>query len=985
MRSPIATPPSGAVIGVCLAAALSVITLGLHAWLVRPLLWPAGIGLTVSGDVVAGGLAAPDRLRIARPPSLGAVGTDLVVSGVSPDGPADLAGLAPGDVVHRIGDVRGRVLALDAGLPAGPVDVLRVWRHGYWLDRTGPLTLTISPAAGGPAGEVTLTPERAWALSGDARAEWLALHAGPLAQMTAFTLGALVLILLGTEGTTARLMTLALLATAIGNGGSLAGTEAVLPAALRDVVLVFGWLVTPLTFPVIGLAVLFFPHRAPVLDRHRWIIPGVLALSLPMSLVGGASALVLFGVDAALEPLAWLSARGWLYDGSFALALAANVAIVVEGVGRYRASRDATERRRVEIVVFTGVPAVFAYALKEGLPLVAGLAGWPMAWPTPLVVLLQAVVLLPAFGLPYAVAVRHVFSPRTVLRRGLQYALARRTLSAVIVLPIAALVWSLVADRNRPLADIVLGQPLFYALTLGLVAVGLRYRDTAQRWLDQRFFREEYDAREILLSLASRVPFENDPRELVALVLTRVDRALAPQSLAVLAASEGDTLMPVSSVHRDAAPLPLASGLVTLLRWSHEPLEVFLDDERSPAARLPAADREWLATTGATLLVPIFTTGEATPVLVGLIALGQKRSEEPYTTEDRQLLSAIAAQMGLALDLSRLRRRATDPSATTFTPTLRSPSPGQPSAPALGSCPVCQRCLDVAQLLCPHDGTRLMLVPGLPPVVDGKYRVDAMVGRGGMGSVFRARDVRLDRDVAIKIVRADLLGSSEARARFRREAQIVARLQHPAIVAVFDYGTLPDGAAYLVMEFVRGEDFRGLLKRERRLDASRLVPLVGEVAAGVQAAHDAGVLHRDLKPENVLLPANGRGPKVLDFGVAKITTATTDDAATLTGHATIVGTPAYMAPEQLRGGAIDARVDVFSLGVMSFEALTGTLPFGAGSLLEVGLQQALRTAPGADALPASLAPTVLSALALDPDARPASPAAFARALMESLA
>ncbi|MDP1570653.1 MAG: protein kinase [Vicinamibacterales bacterium] len=979
--------------GVSLVALLSVLALGLHAGLVRPFLWPGGIGLTLSGDTMTGGLAAPGRLRVARPPALDEAAGPLVVLEITTDGSAAGAGLAAGDAVLRIADGRGRVFDAGATLPDEAAAQLRLWREGYWLDRARPLTMTVAPAAGGPPREVTLAPVPAWALPADARRAWLAEHAGPLAQMAAFTLGAIVLIALGTSGATARLMTLALLFTAIGNGGSLAGTEGALPGVLRDLLVIFGWLVTPLAFPVIGLAVLYFPHRAPLLDRAPWIVPAIAALALPMLMVGGVSALVLLGVDAALGPLAWLAARGWIYDASFALALAANVAIVAEGIQRYRHSLDHTERRRIEIVVFTGVPAVFAYALKEGLPLVAGLAGVPLSLPLPLAALLQAIVLLPAFGLPYAVAVRHVFSPRTVLRRGLQYALARRTLSAVIVLPVAALVWSLIVNRDRPLADIILGQPLFYVITLALVGLGIRYRDAAQRWLDQRFFREAYDAREILLSLASRVPYETDPRELVSLVLTHVERALAPESLAVLAVIEGDTLVPVSSVHRETAPLPLGSGLVTLLQWSHEPLEVFLDDDRSPAARLPADDRQWLATTGTTLLVPIFAGGDGTPSLVGLIGLGQKRSEEPYTAEDRQLLSAIAAQMGVALNLTRLQRRATAPAAGTAitaaasTPTVRLAAPdtaGTVALSVLGSCPACLRCVDLSRLVCPDDGAGLVPVPSLPPIVDGKYRVDALVGRGGMGSVFRARDVRLDRDVAIKIVRADLLGSSEARARFRREAQIVARLQHPAIVAVFDYGTLPDGTAYLVMEFVRGEDFRGLLKRERRLEPGRLVPLLQAIAGGVQAAHDAGVLHRDLKPENVLLPASGAGPKVLDFGVAKVADGATDEVATFTAHATIVGTPAYMAPEQLRGGAIDVRADVYSLGVMTFEALTGTLPFGTGSLLDVGLQQASAAPSGADALPAALAPLVMRALALDPDGRPATPAAFADALFKAL-
>jgi serine/threonine-protein kinase len=269
----------------------------------------------------------------------------------------------------------------------------------------------------------------------------------------------------------------------------------------------------------------------------------------------------------------------------------------------------------------------------------------------------------------------------------------------------------------------------------------------------------------------------------------------------------------------------------------------------------------------------------------------------------------------------------------------------------------------------------------MPPVVDGKYRVDAVVGRGGMGAVFRARDLRLDRDVAVKIVRADLVADPEARTRFRREAQIVARLQHPAIVTVFDYGNLPDGAAFLVMEYVRGEDLRHLLRREKTLSPSRAVELMTGVALGVEAAHQAGVLHRDLKPENVLLPLSGSGPKVLDFGVAKLTESAGDAGATLTQGATIVGTPAYMAPEQLRGDKVDGRADVYSLGVMTFEVLTGSMPFGMGSFIDIGIKQAAgASAIDTSRLPASLVPVLLRALAYDRDARPASPAAFAAEL-----
>ena len=175
---------------------------------------------------------------------------------------------------------------------------------------------------------------------------------------------------------------------------------------------------------------------------------------------------------------------------------------------------------------------------------------------------------------------------------------------------------------------------------------------------------------------------------------------------------------------------------------------------------------------------------------------------------------------------------------------------------------------------------------GVGAVVDGKYRVDAVIGQGGMGAVFRAWDLRLERAVAIKVVRADLLGDPDSRARFRRESQIVARLQHPSIVTVFDYGTLADGAAYLVMEFVPGEDLRHMLKREGRLTTARMAALLSGICGGVECAHKSGIFHRDLKPENILLPESGTGPKVVDFGVAKLTTtSSTTDGGTISRQA----------------------------------------------------------------------------------------------------
>src|SRR6185436_650241 len=241
--------------------------------------------------------------------------------------------------------------------------------------------------------------------------------------------------------------------------------------------------------------------------------------------------------------------------------------------------------------------------------------------------------------------------------------------------------------------------------------------------------------------------------------------------------------------------------------------------------------------------------------------------------------------------------------------------------------------------------------------------------------------------VALKVVRADLLGDPEARQRFRREAQIVARLQHPSIVSVFDYGTFFDGGAYLVMELVRGEDLRRVLQREGRLEVARALPILSTVCAAIDAAHREGVLHRDLKPENILLPGGETAAKVLDFGVAKVIGEDRRDTEMLTGSAstlmtapgTLMGTPAYMAPEQFHGRPPDARTDVFSLAVVAYEMLTGDLPFGR-SLADVVIAQQKGAKPMAAPVPAALDRVVRAALDVEPDRRPRSPMEFATML-----
>ena len=725
---------------------------------------------------------------------------------------------------HPAAFLPGVLLARPPILPAGDSAALATWRARYWGSdlRTQGSDLDFSTS-----GSDVRPP-----------ASWTRAHLPRILQVVVFVGAAIVLFALRSSDLTAAMSVLALTLSGVAAGGPLFGAEALLPGG-RTLTL-FAWLAGPCAFPIIALAILYFPAPSPRLARFPilHVIPFVAAA--PMILGGAATALYLAGADSLRAAAAWDAAHPGVFYAAFAAGLALNVAAVAEGVHRYRFNHDANERRRIRVALYTGAPGVLAYAVKDGVPIVSRMAGMPApAWPWAADVFLHVLILLPAFGLVYAVGVARVLGPRIVLRRSLQYALANRTLTVLTILPAAALIVSLVRNPEARIREVITS---VYMVLLAISVAAFTYRERARQWLDQRFFREEYDARKILLSLASRVRFETDPSDLAALVVSQIDEALHPELVAIVAGGiEEGRLAPVAALQGSVEPLAADGGIVAMLRWSEEPLELFIHDPRSPARRLPAHEQHWLESTRVVLLVPVIGQDKA---LVGAIVLGERKSEEAYTAEDRQLLASIATQMGLGLDVARLRRRldsATGVSSDATRLATARPAP-------LMECPRCGRCEDAGVETCPSDGSKMRPSAGVPLVLDAKYRLEQLLGRGGMGAVYRARDMRLDRLVAVKVVRAELIGDPDARRRFRREAQIVARLQHPGIVAVFDYGTLPDGGAYLVMELVRGEDLRHVLVREGRLEAARATRILASVCSAIEAAHRQGVLHRDLKP-----------------------------------------------------------------------------------------------------------------------------------------
>ena len=276
-------------------------------------------------------------------------------------------------------------------------------------------------------------------------------------------------------------------------------------------------------------------------------------------------------------------------------------------------------------------------------------------------------------------------------------------------------------------------------------------------------------------------------------------------------------------------------------------------------------------------------------------------------------------------------------------------------------------------------------LPPRPPRKLGRYVLGPLVGRGGMGAVYRARDVELGREVAIKLVHAKR--GSLGLVRFSREVRALALLSHPNVVAIHD-AAMHRGTAYLVMELVTGVTLRHVLLRERRLTIPRALRLARQIAEALDAAHARGIVHRDLKPENVIVMENGH-VKVLDFGLAQLSalgTEPTEHRATLTGA--VLGTPHYMSPEQVRGTKATARSDVFAFGALLYEILLGRRPFGTGTAAETyarilhGEPDAVRQ-PSESTLRGKLLRVALQCMHKDPRERYASGAELLTALMEA--
>jgi tRNA A-37 threonylcarbamoyl transferase component Bud32 len=691
--------------------------------------------------------------------------------------------------------------------------------------------------------------------------------------------------------------------------------------------------------PVLLTFVTLFPRRLPgagVIQASAWLAAG-LAMAVPfynaMRLVYAGQELRTLGPNSS--PLLVVNA----------LSL---VAAVLWSFSSYQRVEDLNERRRLRVVVagiaVAVIPGFFTlvyfWRLRETNQADSIFNSLPMV--------LVAVTLLAApLSITYAVLRHRLFDLSFTIRKALRYTLARWVvLSLVPAISIFMILETIRLGHETVYTVLRRRGTLFLVLTLvAFVIFGNR-----RRWLraiDRRFYRERHYAHALLPAIAEQVRRADSVEGVAPIVVALIEARMHPEFAALLVRDrEARSYRTIAAAPSAAAPPDLRddSKLVALAKIIEEPLDTSADTGLPLLRQVSASDREYIGNARIEALIRVVTPDDD---LHALLALGPKRSEEPYAGEDYGVLVTIAE------NLSLLAGR---------------PAAKGVRAPTLELCAECGGCFDAGTGVCPRDGLPLQSID-LPRTLSGRYRLDRWLADGGMGTVYEAFDVALERDVAAKVLGDKVVGKPALRKRFLEEARHTARLRnHPNVVSVHDAALLGDHQACLIMELLQGRTLRHLLEAEGRIDPSRALRILEDVGSAITAAHKLRLLHRDLKPENIFLVETDGNlvAKVLDFGIAKplaVTTRTLDDGSETEE---MFGTLEYMAPEHRRREPPSRSWDVWSLAVVALEMLCGRIP------MPLLLPDAGPWRPGEalkDALP-DCVPVFNRALAIDPADRP---------------
>lgn len=624
----------------------------------------------------------------------------------------------------------------------------------------------------------------------------------------------------------------------------------------------------------------------------------------------------------------------------YLLGFGAALGLAAVQVREYRRQRMAADTRQRADVVGTAfllgiVPSLLLATVQT---LFVAFTGGRQLFPSLVMSLSFTPMLLIPLGLAYAFLAPRVESVGILVRKAALFGFAAKTVRVVSLLPLAGLAFYLWMHRQSRLDELIAAHPLPLIAAVGVSILGLTSGDRARTAVEKLFFRRKIATARILRDLAEKAREARDVGELGSLLVTETDEALGLESISLFVREDGSDSY--SCDGRDLPALEGASVVAEAALRARGPLRVELDDPGSPLHGLPELDRHWIEATGARLLVPLTGSDDH---LLALLVLGDKRSELPFDREDEQLLAAVAASGALALENQILRSSGSSGGDRASRDRTADYSPAAPDMDAGLFCRTCARVFAPGSgALCPDDESRLEPA-AVPHLLAGKYRFEKRIGVGGMGVVYRARDVSLARDVAIKVLPRV---SHQAVRRLRREARAAARLIHPNLGLIFAAETWR-GTPMLVLEFLDGGTLEDRIECGP-VQACDVVDWGIRLAGALEAAHAQGLLHRDIKPSNIGFTTRGV-PKLLDFGLVRLlddpdSTATDEarsglpalldplDSATsgtfdLTASGRVVGTAPYLSPEAVQGQPPTPAFDVWGLTLTLYEALTGENPF----------------------------------------------------------
>ncbi|HTQ78499.1 MAG TPA: serine/threonine-protein kinase, partial [Thermoanaerobaculia bacterium] len=558
-----------------------------------------------------------------------------------------------------------------------------------------------------------------------------------------------------------------------------------------------------------------------------------------------------------------------------------------------------------------------------------------------------ALFLLPLpFSTAYAVLAYRVLPVRLIARRALQYALARYLSYVLAAVPFVALVLYIYTHGDSRVRDLWTGNQVLLFLAAALLGFAAqRYRGYLLESIDRRFFREQYDARQILTLMVERIRGTHEIRDLAELLCHGIDEALHLSSIATLIEDprSGNFVDPRSRARK----LDASAGLAHRLAASSDPLTIDLDNPRSALLKLAEVDRAWLSDARFRLLVPIVARDGS---LLGLIGLGEKRSGLPFLREDKKLLIDIANSASLGLELD-LKRTASTSSHDDTVPGLQ-PEPASTNPPENA-----KECLSCGALYLPYtvfcgNCSRRLEPSVVPFVLPGKFRFERRLGAGGMGVVYRGIDLGLGRAVAVKTLKRV---SPEDAMRLRREARTAAAVSHPHLAAVYGLETW-QGTPLLVMELMEGGTLTQRIEKGPHT-ARQTVELGISMAAALEHLHAADILHRDIKPGNIGYTRDGT-PKLMDFGIARVlldlgperstTIGSFDDedselptsiwnhsSTSVTLSRQFAGTLSYLSPEALNSERPNTSFDLWSLAVVLYECVLGRKLFAGMDMKQV--------------------------------------------------